>query len=831
MTKRSRWMLKYTFMFLVMAFAMLGLCLVCGKTLIWSHDDYAQDFTVLGYVGQRVRALFAGEGVKLVDFSLGLGSDTLTTLSYYGFTDPLFVLGAFASLDTLEYVYMFIAFLRLYLAGLALGVYLKEIGVKDDFGLVLGITVYMASSYNIYMLGRFTYFISGGLYLCLVLTGIERLIKSDKPFMYILCAGLMVCVNFYFGFMNTVIAIIYISARLVFYVKEKGVKPGFIKGIKLLSGYVLALMLSAVILLPVAKLYLINARAANTAGYTESSLHYSLWKYAKMIFLSLVPVKEHYYALMPVALMGAAGICFIKGNRSKQLAIALILCVIGLCVPFFGNLMNGFSYPSDRWSYAFIIFVAAACALGINKVMHSKRLSRAVALVLCAYAVCAAAFILYEGYAPGYLLAPLMCISGGAIMWFKPSAKRLICAYTCVCVATYSIIMYVPFGGNYISEQLDTNVAARIDADDLGQYAMLDEDVYRVSTPEFTDSHALLKNYRGVGFYWSLIPETSGNYYIDLGHSSMRMVFFQNGLSPSARMSALADVRYMAVNKASDYLLPYGYTLYTQTDACDIYKNENELALGYAFESVMSIEEYASLPVEQKLQAITKCAVCDCEGLPTAFTDTSYTLEYTVQGSTLRFEAPENAELYLIIEAPETDANIEDYYYTSSGKAMFALSAAGDNFYTPRSVLALYLGTETDFVTLPEGVRYAEMRVVALPVSDFETDISALKNELLTDVELQNNRLSGRISVSGDRVLQIAVPYSEGWSAYVDGEKTEVFVCGGMYMGVRLSEGEHEIELTYITPGLIPGAAITALALIITLTLALLTPAKRKRRA
>ena len=241
MNRKSHWVLKYTALFGLMAAAMIGVCLIYGKVLIWQIDDYRQDYTVLGYVGQRVRALLGGEGVKLVDFSLGQGMDTLTTLSYYGFTDPLYLLGAFATLENLEYFYMAIAFLRLYLAGLCLGVYLREIGIKDDFALVTGIMVYVASGYNIVMLGRFTYFINGGLYLCMVLTGIERLFKNDTPFMYILCAALMVCVNFYFAYMNTIIAIIYIIVRLVFYVKENGVKSGFIKGVKLLGGIFLRL--------------------------------------------------------------------------------------------------------------------------------------------------------------------------------------------------------------------------------------------------------------------------------------------------------------------------------------------------------------------------------------------------------------------------------------------------------------------------------------------------------------------------------------------------------------------------------------------------------------
>ena len=92
----------------------------------------------------------------------------------------------------------------------------------------------------------------------------------------------------------------------------------------------------------------------------------------------------------------------------------------------------------------------------------------------------------------------------------------------------------------------------------------------------------------------------------------------------------------------------------------------------------------------------------------------------------------------------------------------------------------------------------------------------------MTGVTLGRDSLSGRIAVGGDRVLQIAVPYSDGWRAWVDGAEQPVFRCGGMYMGLNLTAGEHEIEMRYTTPLLVPGAVVSlsALALFLGLTIA-----------
>ena len=89
----------------------------------------------------------------------------------------------------------------------------------------------------------------------------------------------------------------------------------------------------------------------------------------------------------------------------------------------------------------------------------------------------------------------------------------------------------------------------------------------------------------------------------------------------------------------------------------------------------------------------------------------------------------------------------------------------------------------------------------------------------MENVELANNRISGTITVDGSRVLQIAVPYSDGWTAKVNGEAADIFRCGGMYMGIALDAGTYEIEMQYVTPGLKLGMIVSALALALTVAL------------
>ena len=74
---------------------------------------------------------------------------------------------------------------------------------------------------------------------------------------------------------------------------------------------------------------------------------------------------------------------------------------------------------------------------------------------------------------------------------------------------------------------------------------------------------------------------------------------------------------------------------------------------------------------------------------------------------------------------------------------------------------------------------------------------------------LGTNSLTGEITVSEPKVLVIQIPYSEGWSATVDGQPAELLRANTAFLGLELEPGSHTIELHYRTPGLAAGVFIT----------------------
>ena len=75
-----------------------------------------------------------------------------------------------------------------------------------------------------------------------------------------------------------------------------------------------------------------------------------------------------------------------------------------------------------------------------------------------------------------------------------------------------------------------------------------------------------------------------------------------------------------------------------------------------------------------------------------------------------------------------------------------------------------------------------------------------LGEEALENVKMGTNEIAGNISISKKKALVLSVPYSKGFTAYVDGKETKLQKANTMFMALELEPGSHEIRLTYCTP-------------------------------
>ena len=110
---------------------------------------------------------------------------------------------------------------------------------------------------------------------------------------------------------------------------------------------------------------------------------------------------------------------------------------------------------------------------------------------------------------------------------------------------------------------------------------------------------------------------------------------------------------------------------------------------------------------------------------------------------------------------------------------------------------------------------YDDIQIVCQPMDSYTDEINTLKENVLTDVELGNNKVTGQITLDRNKYLCLTIPYSKGWKVYVDGERQKLYNANGQYMAVYLTSGTHNVTLKYSTPLLKEGALVSLAGVVI----------------
>lgn len=78
-----------------------------------------------------------------------------------------------------------------------------------------------------------------------------------------------------------------------------------------------------------------------------------------------------------------------------------------------------------------------------------------------------------------------------------------------------------------------------------------------------------------------------------------------------------------------------------------------------------------------------------------------------------------------------------------------------------------------------------------------------------------NNRVQLTVRADRDALVVLADTYADGWSAAVDGAAATIFPVNLLSRGVLVPSGVHTIEMRYVPPGLLAGAGVSLVGLLL----------------
>ena len=183
--KKADFYILYTIVFAVISLFIYGCFYFNGKSLIWSHDGVPQHINALAYYGKYLRNVLKTLVIDhkiffpMWDMHIGFGSDILTTLHYYVIGDPLTLLSVFFKSSQTEFLYEFLIFLRIYLAGIAFSRY-AFYHKNSKQAVFMGSMIYVFAGWTIYAAMKHPYFSNPMIYLPFILMGIDKIYKKEN---------------------------------------------------------------------------------------------------------------------------------------------------------------------------------------------------------------------------------------------------------------------------------------------------------------------------------------------------------------------------------------------------------------------------------------------------------------------------------------------------------------------------------------------------------------------------------------------------------------------------------------------------------------------------
>ena len=363
---RFSYYFRFTVLFVFTVLVIYAPYFILQRSFVWEHDSYTQHLKAMIFISrwyrQTLRALlhFDLKAISTYSFSIGYGSDALTTLAYYGVGDPFYLLSA---LVPAKYIYLFYCGLILaknYFSGLAMSALCRYRWPdrEHDGGCLAGSLIYTFCGFALITCFGQPIFLNALIIFPLVLLGIEKVRDGRRPWLFIFSIFLATVSNFYFIVSIVLMAVLYALFRY-FPIEKGALGRRFAQIFTMFAAGTVGVAMGGMILVPMAITVLGNKRIALNPTI---NLFYDT-ETCSMLPLDFLACNEVEYGALCYA--GTALLCVILLFCAKgfiKLRLQFLLYSVLLFIPAFGYLTNGFSYPINRWCWAYSALVAMIVA-------------------------------------------------------------------------------------------------------------------------------------------------------------------------------------------------------------------------------------------------------------------------------------------------------------------------------------------------------------------------------------------------------------------------------------------------------------------------------------
>ena len=810
------------------------------------------------------------------DMSLGYGADILSTLNYYAIGDPLNLLYGFVSPKNTETMYDFMILLRMYLAGITFIMYARKmkkrsygtvigalvyvfsgfcfrLGLRHPFFinpmiyfplLCLGIekiyqrerpyvfifAVCVSAMSNYYFLYMLTIF--AVIYAWIRFYEYTEENKMKNFFLAILKFGM------YYTLGIAMAAVILLPSVIGFLGNGRYGKGADWKSLIVYPG----------------KYYLLFIE--NFIGYGNMGSNTNA-------------------GYLPIVGIVVLFTLFSQRMKHKKYRAAFIASIIALILPIFGYAFNGFSYANNRWAFALSFIVALLTAEMYPRLfVMSKRQQIGIGAGIIIYTVfCIIVNASGEEILKnkGIMAAcGLIAVFYILLLIFQrlgyDTQKRIVrvsmAILLLISVRVHGYYRFDPKGYAYTQEFMDQGQAYRtLKEDNIRMLSKVnDPSVYRVHAEGYRyKNYGLINHLNTISGYYSITAKCVTDTIKGYDTLGMQYADKYKGVDQRLGLLSLAGVKYITVAHNSQVAkdvssmgdVPYGVEKLRKKGNITLYKNKYALPFAYAYDSYMTEQQYEQLngigkeqamlaqiilnqhPADKEIQHNEQRNGPDIQTISLPETRISSPKGKKYADITVPVEKDKETYLYFKNLVYHGKKNGDDKFILTGRKGTKGILVTQNDvqqkihiqstfnpYYFGRKDYIVKINHQTskakekvrlNFLS-PGEYEFDDISLITVPKKDVLARLKERKENSMKQIQYEGNHFRGVYHAKKDQILCVTIPYSKGWKATVNGNRTKIYKANGMFMGIIMKKGTQSVKLDYETPGLKIGAWISLVA-------------------
>ena len=564
----------------------------------------------------------------------------------------------------------------------------------------------------------------------------------------------------------------------------------------------------------------------------------------------------NYYeaAILSVSVLFLFMLVFLlQGKHKIRVAIITICCVVALCFTPVSHIL-GFSFDNQRWTFIYCFLEVIVIGIGLHqyftvfrKPESQKLIVRTVLVTDAIYAF----FVLLLWVAQCYSAIDIKFNNCLILAFFMAVYSALLIILPCWKIKYSYIPLAVIFCLELVVSNYSTiNHRTKVTTDQWYHEMYYDESkdlvsmiqsqdptLYRINktfdSVHYNDS--MVQHYNGVGVYSSVNSAELVNLAKTLNFSSD-----DNHVRFSANndiINTLLGVKYLIASPDTPVNDQYYEEIYSDGTYI-VYENKLHLGFGYLYTSQISKEFFDSCSNAERSVLLTDHYYLSSEQssssnfqLPDmSIIDEIDLFDYFIESincntasseDNLLVQAQDSSDMQLYFEMPKIPQGWKAYdltiTFTATESSNMQLFFAGEDgiFTEEQSALLHYhegphtmtISSEAldsctalrlDPSTVAQDIEIESIELTLVNEQYTAEQLQQLQENTMTDFTQDGNTFTGTISNPNEEaMLCIPMIYSSHWSATVDGETAQVHNINGGLIGISLSEGHHEISITY----------------------------------